>query len=190
MADPYREFVNHPRYGRQPLVTGLNPDPFDPAVRLYWSAYTIETKRIPNTAIVGERDKQQHLVTPITHYIDLEQCCHGCKRLFIFFAAEQKYWIEVLQFGEESTCLRCIECRKQRQQLGLLQKRYQRLFHLEPKSPEQIVELVTCCVELVEMRAFSRRKLEFARMMLRKLDAANQARLGSAYEDLLRKTRA
>ena len=38
--DPYQEFVDHPRYGRRPILTGLNPSPFDAEVRLHWNATT------------------------------------------------------------------------------------------------------------------------------------------------------
>ena len=37
-SDRFAEFVEHPRYGREPRVTGLNPQPHDKGVNLHWNA--------------------------------------------------------------------------------------------------------------------------------------------------------
>ncbi len=140
----------------------LNPSPMDANVRLHWnttthkeivaqyesiywqtlairrfSAYTSGTKRIPGTAIVADPSKQTRATVPVTHYFDLERSCRDCKRHFIFFAEEQKYWYEELGFGLESDCVRCTECRKKQQGIAWLKERYESLFHIEPKSAEE-----------------------------------------------------
>ena len=36
----YDTFVDHPRYGRGPRITGLNPEPFADGVHLHWNSTT------------------------------------------------------------------------------------------------------------------------------------------------------
>lgn len=94
---PYANFVKHPRYGRQPRFTGLNPQTnFDSHTFLHW--HSPQSCRIDNTAIVADLDKQVAATVPVTHYYDVERQCRDCNQMFIFFAAEQKYWYEELQF--------------------------------------------------------------------------------------------
>ncbi|MCA9195794.1 MAG: zinc-ribbon domain-containing protein [Planctomycetales bacterium] len=213
-TDKYREFVDHPRYGRRPNTSGLNPSPMDAGVRLHWnttthieivtqyesilgkrwpfgdfSAYTSGTKRIPNTAVLADPSKQTRATIPVTHYFDLERRCRDCKRQFIFFAEEQKHWYEELGFGLESDCVRCTECRKKQQGVGRLRERYESLFHIEEKSEQQILELADCCLQLVEQSVFSQKRLEFARMLLNKIDADSDLRQRREYIDLVRRSR-
>jgi len=121
-SDIFAEFVDHPRYGRRPRITGLNPHPNDTRVTLHWNAKTHQevvsqyeavigkwphgnlglrtdrTKRIPNTAVLADLTKQSKATFPVTHYFDLERICLKCSRPFIFFAAEQKHWYETLTY--------------------------------------------------------------------------------------------
>src|SRR5947207_2031571 len=39
--DNYADYADHPRYGRGPKISGLNPDPLDEGVHLHWNATTI-----------------------------------------------------------------------------------------------------------------------------------------------------
>lgn len=213
-TDKYREFVDHPRYGRRPNTTGLNPSPMDAGVRLHWnttthkeivaqyesiigklwpygdfSAYTSGTKRIPNTAILADPSNQTRATVPVTHYFDLERRCRDCKRQFIFFAEEQRHWYEELGFGLESDCIRCTECRKKQQGVARLRERYESLFHVEEKSEQQILELVDCCLQLVEQSVFTPKRLEFARMLLNKIDADSDLRQRREYIDLAARSR-
>ncbi len=80
--DKYADFADHPRYGRWPNVTGLNPGPRDRDVHLHWNTTTAEevvaafesalgkkwpfgdvsyysnrTRRVANTAIPADLSK-------------------------------------------------------------------------------------------------------------------------------------
>lgn len=213
-TDKYLEFVEHPRYGRGPRYTGLDPRPTDANVHLHWnttthrevgasfvlmigipwpygnfSAYIAGTKRIPNTAIPADPSKQIRATVPVTHYFDLERRCRDCKRPFIFFAEEQRHWYEELGFGLESDCVRCTDCRKKQRGIERLRQRYDVLFHTKNKSEQQIFELAECCVKLVEQDVFKPIRLEFARMLLNKIDSDSELRQRREYEDLIRRSR-
>lgn len=212
--DKLHHVADHPRYGRLPNLTGLNPNPNDANVHLHWNTWTRQeiiekyksasgevlpfgdfsadvsyAKRIPNTAILADPSKQTRATIPVTHYFDLERICLDCRRRFIFFAEEQKYWYEELGFGLESDCIRCTDCRKRQQEVARLRRRYELLFHIENKSEEIVFELATCCVKLVEHKVFTIRRLEFARMLLNRIDRDSELRKRKEYVDLVRRSR-
>ena len=174
-TDKYAAFVDHPRYGRRPNLTGLNPHPRDRDVHLHWnttthreivaafeavtgqkwpygdlSSYAEPIKRIPNTAIVADLTRQTAATVPVTHYFDLERICRDCGRPFIFFAREQKHWYEELGFGLESDCVRCVECRKEQQGIARQRERYETLFHVADRTVDQNIEMAGCCLSLIE----------------------------------------
>ena len=99
--DDYSKFVDHPRYGHQPRVTGLNPDTNYADVFLHW--HSGKEYRIPNTAIPADLSRQAKATVPVTHYFDVRRQCRDCGRPFIFFAEEQKYWYEELKFKLDAT---------------------------------------------------------------------------------------
>jgi hypothetical protein len=110
MKREYDNYVEHPRFGRYPRITGLNPEsdfttgkPF-----LHWNA----TERIPNTAVEADLSRQSRATVPVTHYYDVKRTCRDCARPFIFFADEQKHWYEELKLPLEADCVRCVPCRK------------------------------------------------------------------------------
>src|SRR5262245_27802217 len=106
----YDAYVEHPRYGRYPRHTSLNPDPYNPDVHLHSNATNIqeiqkrarrilgydfpfltsleavtptELPRIAGTAIRADTSKQNNPTVPVTHYYDVEKVCRNCKRPFI-----------------------------------------------------------------------------------------------------------
>ena len=162
--DPYREYVNHPRHGRRPHFTGLDVAPGDD-VHLHW--HSPAKSRIANTAVPADLDAQTPATVPVTHYFDVERTCVDCHRRFLFFADEQKHWYEELGFPLEADCVRCVECRKQAQGDARVLQRYEQLFHREPKSAEDYLELAECCVHLMERGLFPSRGCERARHWLR-----------------------
>lgn len=108
-SEKYAEYAAHPRYGRGPRITGLNPSPFDAAVKLNWntaepheiaalyktatgmnwpygnsSLWNLLGRRIPNTAILADLALQTRATIPVTHYFDLNRQCRDCARFFIF----------------------------------------------------------------------------------------------------------
>ena len=187
--DDYADFVAHPRYGRRPRLTGLDPIP-DPLGRVYLHWHSPAGIRIPYTAIAADLSRQPRATIPVTHYFDAKRECRDCQRPFLFFAEEQKYWYEELGFALESDCVRCIECRQAQRGLEQKRERYAELLHVRDRTLEQDLELADCCLALVEARVFRERPLERVRAILnrlpRELDAATQDRIATLRERLKR----
>jgi hypothetical protein len=163
--DPYQSFVEHPRYGRGPRITGLNPETdFLGGVFLHW--HNSRFGRIPNTAIVADLSKQTPATVAVTHYYDVKRPCRDCARYFIFFAEEQKYWYEGLGFGLDSDCVRCVECRKLTQGLARMRERYEELFGEPTRTVDQALEMAECALSLMEAGMFGTRQAERVRMLL------------------------
>ena len=187
--DDYADFVEHPRYGRRPRLTGLDPIP-DPLGRVYLHWHSPVGIRIPYTAIAADLSRQPRAMIPITHYFDAKRECRDCQRPFLFFAEEQKYWYEELGFALESDCVRCIGCRQAQRGLEQKRERYAELLHVRDRTLELDLELADCCLALVEARVFRERPLERVRAILnrppRELDAATQDRIATLRERLKR----
>lgn len=191
-SDPYIEFVDHPRYGRRPRITGLDPSPADPNVALHWNAitphevasqyeatvgepwpygdpevYARATKRIPNTAVLADLERQTPATVSVTHYFDLERSCRDCGRGFLFFACEQKHWYEELGFGLASDCVRCVECRRKQRGIARQREIYESLFHVRDRSQAQDLQMADACISLIEDGVFHRRQTERVRALLR-----------------------
>ena len=110
----FDNWVDHPRFGRAPRVTGIEPE--DPmAYRWIMPA----EDRIPNTGIEADLDKQPPHTFPIPFYFDQKRICCDCGRQFIWFAEEQKYWLEELKFYIGTDCIRCVHCRQRRKGLPI-----------------------------------------------------------------------
>jgi hypothetical protein len=207
LTDRYTKFVDHPRYGQRPNLTGLNPDPTRANVNLHWSTKTFQEvvakyeaivgkkwphgdysasmkgQRIPNTAIAADTSRQIATV-PVTHYFDLERHCCDCQRLFIFFADEQKYWYEELGFTLNSSCVRCVECRKEQQRIARQRKRYESLFQITARTVEQTLEMAEICLSLIEADVFTSRQLIRVRTLLNTISADEPAAVQSQVDDL------
>lgn len=165
----HAEFVNHPRYGRRPHITGLNPETaydveYGVHTNIHW--HSPKKCRIPNTAIPADLARQVPATVPVTHYYDVKRQCRDCGRSFIFFAEEQKHWYEELGFGLNSDCVRCVPCRKRQQRIACQRRRYEALFHVPNRTPRETLEMAECCLALIETRTFSRRQTERVRMLL------------------------
>jgi len=208
-TDRYDEFVDHPRYGRRPNMTGLNPDPMDRDVHLHWNTTTQEeivarfeaitgkkwphgdwssysrTRRIPHTAIAADLSRQTPATVPVTHYFDLERTCCDCKRPFIFFAAEQRHWYEELGFGLESDCIRCVECRKRQQGIARQREQYEALFHVEHRTEEQTLQMADACLSLIESGLFPVRQAERVRRLLNSIPEDADIRGRLRFADLI-----
>ncbi len=185
----YDAFVEHPRYGRGPRLTGLEPDRSDPRVSVHWNATNSDEareiisralgwappltdngrRRIPGTAIAADTSRQQQATVQVTHYYDVERRCRDCRKPFIFFAVEQKHWYEVLRFPLEADATRCPACRKRNQTLGKARATYRRLHSLRSRSETDTVRLVEALLMLVENGVFGIRQTEHARALVRTL---------------------
>lgn len=215
MNSEYADYVEHPRYGRGPNRTGLNPSPHDPGVRLHWNAVSHaeivqqyesalgekypyaeliwsddRPRRIPHTAIVADLDRQTPATVPATHYYDVERRCRDCGRPFIFFAREQKHWYEELGFGLDSDCVRCVDCRRRQQGIAHEREQYESLFHVADKTPEQCLRMAEACLTLVEAGQFTAKKTQRVRMLLNQLPADDALCNSSRFADVTRRLQA
>jgi hypothetical protein len=194
--DKYSQYVDHPRYGRGPRLTGLNPDPLAVDVSLHWHStnsleiaqrcemltgqkwphdktldFGMDCKRIPNTAIAADLTLQSRATVPVTHYFDVERVCRDCRRPFIFFGEEQRCWYEELGLPIESDCVRCMPCREHKRNISSNQQRYEELFHNRGRTADESLEMVACCLSLIEYSVFSRKQLHRVRSVLNQLPA-------------------
>ena len=87
--------------------------------------------------------------------------------MFIFFADEQRYWYEELQFPVDADCVRCHPCRHGKQGLDATRRSYETLLHVESPNLEQLLELTFARLDLVEARIFHTRQLDHVRSFLR-----------------------
>ena len=193
-ADPYAGYVPHPRFGRGPRYTGVNPSRRDPGVHLHWNTVPrserIETYRrmlgadwpygniddyvpkqecIAHTAVPADLTRQTPATIPVTHYLDLARPCRDCGRWFIFFAEEQKYWYEELGFSLNSDCIRCVDCRRRQQGIARQQETYESLVHILNKTTEQILQMAAACISLIDAGIFSTRRTQRVRELLNTL---------------------
>jgi hypothetical protein len=207
-TDKYAAFVEHPRYGRAPHITGLNPILWEDGVHLHW--HTLDSNEVPrllelvsgnnsewrrpqriaNTAIVADVDKQTPSPVPVTHYFDLARNCRACGRPFIFFAREQKYWYEALGFSLNSDCVHCVECRKQQQGVARQRETYESLFHIAEKTTEQLIVMADACLSLIEAGEFTKKQTQRARALLNAVPEEADVRKRSRFADLMKRVTA
>lgn len=212
----YDKYVEHPRYGRRPHYTGLNPNPYDVLhVHLHSNATNIheiqrnyvqlfgkrlgflkdleavtpkEIRRIPGTAIKADPSKQNRPTIPVTHYYDIECDCRSCRRQFIFFAEEQKHWYEELGFRLEVDCVLCPPCRKRVQSLATKRAAYERLVKSKNRDWRENLQMVNYAVSLSEEGVFSRRVVERMRAALKTVPAEERDR--PSYKKLIARIKA
>ncbi len=157
----YSEYVEHPRFGQSPRFTHADPDPTKEKVCVsWWSPLPSELDllefgaddgiAIEGTAIPADIAAQKPMMFQFTHYYDVDRKCLDCGRRFIFFAEEQKFWYETLQFYGGVNCLHCIVCRKKRQHLDRARLDYQELKGLEHLNPAQTLQLIESGITLIE----------------------------------------
>jgi hypothetical protein len=178
--DEFENYVEHPRYGKRPRITGLNPETDYLNVFLHW--HSREDTRIPNTAIKADLTKQPPATVAVTHYFNAKRTCRDCDKPFIFFAEEQKHWYEELGFGLDSDCVRCPVCRKRQQGLARAKERYEELFHTQNRNDDQNLEMAECCLTLIENKVFHLRQTEHVRLLLKQ--ASEKSRLKERYTEL------
>lgn len=167
-GDEFDNFVEHPRFGRRPRITGLNPAKNlsgPDYVYPHWHSPT--SCRIPNTAIEADRQRQAPSTLAPTHYFDVKRVCRICSRPFIFFAEEQQHWYESLKFPLEADCRECPPCRKREQAAARAREKYNKLFHATERSPDENIEMAECCMFLIEKETFSRKQLPTVRRLLK-----------------------
>jgi len=185
-SDKYADYVEHPRYGRGPRYTVLNPD-LEEAER---PPLTYDGRRIPQTEILADTELQASSAPGATYYCDIELLCRDCGRPFIFFAEEQKYWYETLGISVGAVCVRCTDCRKERQQIARLRSRYQQLCRRTDRTGGETLEMAECCLTLIEKKIFTPKKLSRVRELLNSLPAEADPELQVPSRLLLERVRA
>jgi len=158
--DEFQSFVEHPRYGRGPRYTGLNPSTKAPFAAHWHSSRHV---RIPDTAIKANGSKQNWVAgaasyafgLSVRYYFDVRRVCRGCKRPFLFFAEEQKHWYEKLGLPLEIDCVRCCECRRKYRGANRARKRYNELLAVSKPTAVELVELVTISLDMIAAGEFS-----------------------------------
>jgi hypothetical protein len=159
----YTPYVEHPRYGRTPRFTDLQPGAIPSGYRrtIYHDVGLIE-----GTAVESDLDCQSFSPVPVLYYFDLNRTCADCARPFLFFAEEQKYWYETLGFDLGADCVRCVECRSKLHGIEKQRRRYEALFHVQSRSIEENLGMAQCCLSLIQAGLFNRRQTERVRMLL------------------------
>lgn len=179
--DFYHDYVEHPLYGRGPRITGQNPqDDWQNGVYLGWA----DPNRIPDTAIVADVFKQVPRPIHRTHYFDVKCRCKDCKREFIFFAEEQRYWYEKLGFPPEAWCVRCVDCRKIQRGYKALQRTYEELLKKPDRPENETLELATCALTLIEAGWFGSRAINRVRFFLNSISSHSDVRNQDKFVEL------
>jgi hypothetical protein len=165
MDSKYAEYVEHPRYGKGPIFTGLDPN--STVLRTFFSDNNVGP--IAGTAVAADLSKQTPATIPTKYYYDEHRTCRDCGRRFIFFALEQKHWYEELHFSLDADCVRCPECRKKTQDIARRRKRYEELCRVPEHSLGEMLEMADCCLTLIEEGIFGLRQTERVRAIFNKL---------------------
>jgi hypothetical protein len=139
----------------------------DPGVALHW--HSPAELRIPGTVLAADTSRQVPATVQVTHYFDVKRACRDCGVPFVFTAREQKHWYEELGFRLEVDCVRCRACRARARGLARARERYEALFHVEPRSAAEDLEMAACSLDLIEAEEFPLRQLERVRMLLRRV---------------------
>jgi hypothetical protein len=128
---------SHPLFGEIPLlrVPHKAPTGRDDS---YWRYDLTYKPPMPKGAVAGDVTRQ--LYCPMCHvpkyfYVDESRKCVECGEEFTFWAKEQKFWYEELQFNFHSKAIRCAECRKARRDAVTLQKAYGDATRLAASKP-------------------------------------------------------
>lgn len=164
-AERFADFVPHPRFGTGPRYTDLNPTQPFPHTSIPWNSRDSEL-RIVGTAIAADPSRQVSRPVQRTHYFDIIRTCRDCQRQFLFFAEEQKFWYEDLQFAPESEAIRCCECRAKKRKHPSPQARYSVLAGLKSRTLDESEEMLTLLLELIEQGRFSSKHTNKARQLL------------------------
>jgi hypothetical protein len=145
----------HPLYGDIPLIR-VPHQSSSGRDDSYWRYDLTYQPPMPKGAVAGNVSRQRHC--PMCHvpkyfYVDEPRTCMECGDAFTFWAKEQKFWYEDLQFNFHSQAIRCLDCRKSRRDAVTLQKSYAdavRLASSKPNDPGALLMLAEATVAYFE----------------------------------------
>ena len=141
--DVPRTFMDHPRYGDQPIVSGEGWSEAE-VRRAHWSYARVnwdEKVLFPETAIRANPCRQRTDYGWRTLYVDIARRCRTCGQWFLFFALEQKFWFEELGFFIDADCVHCQHCRHAAHDEQRLKDRYAALLNQPEKTLREWREL-------------------------------------------------
>jgi hypothetical protein len=132
--------VPHPRYGTEIVSSGSVGEhdaiPGPPE----WS----KDVTFPESALPADVRKQNFTTMSHRHwYVDTLRDCRRCRRPFVFFAREQRYWYETLRCRVEVECRECVECRASLRTVRRRLKRYGELVVDRDLTDEDMLALAS-----------------------------------------------
>ena len=133
------DLVPHPRYGVQPIPSGIEV-PEEALRHGFWRHQ--RERMFPESVILGDASKQNYAIYPRRYYVDVLRECRTCRRPFIFFAREQRYWFETLHFFVDADCVLCPSCRRDSQVIRRRLRRYSDLRRESQLTDAQLQSLV------------------------------------------------
>ena len=142
-------YVSHPRYGDKPIVSEEYSYSTEEVAQSYWKYERVTF--FPETAIPADTEKQYYVAVPRRLYVDIEEKCETCGRLFLFFAEEQKYWFETLKFYIDAHATRCTDCRVKHREHKDIHKTYQDLLKKTDRTDEETKVLKKAALELYQL---------------------------------------
>lgn len=148
---PNRLYVDHPRFGNKPIPSGYKYST-EEIGRAHWRYSSLEY--FPETAIPANTDKQEYSVFPRSLYVDIVEHCEVGHRPFIFFAKEQQYWFEALNFWIDAHCThctRCCDCRRKDHEINSIQHKYETLVAKSDRLEDESRELKKVALELYQL---------------------------------------
>ena len=143
-----RDLVPHPRFnGRQTHAHRISASTTDVCAQV-WQVR--RSTPIPGTAMAANCTLQNYSMYPRRYYVDLLKQCKTCARPFVFYAAEQKYWFEVLKIYVDADCAKCPVCRKREHWLKGCQTRYSRRLSQPALDAKDMKALIDDAIVLLE----------------------------------------
>jgi hypothetical protein len=165
---PVTEYVPHPRYGSAPRFTSRK------VVDCHseWA----EAKRvpfIPGTAVKATPSRQRSMSWNGHHevhfYVDEVRKCRTCRREYLFFADEQRFWYDILSIPMEVHPVRCARCRKADRQAKRMPREYRELLAMPETSrtAKQHLRLAALGIALRDAGVFTAKLLPKIRSVLK-----------------------
>lgn len=139
------DLVPHPRYGAAPRRSGLSLP--DDLVRACWGGWH-GRRFFPATALHATATAGYWR----THgyYVDVLKTCGTCRRPFVFFAREQRFWYETLRAHRHAEPRDCVPCRAAARARQARLRRWEHARHASRLSVREMLALVDDAAALCE----------------------------------------